>query len=208
MFKPARVNSMILKIKMKVTLYPLLCFLLVLVFASKVSAQVPPDTARLSFGVDAGLPSGDISSRYVAMLGFSVRFDFPISRHSYITGEGAYNTFYLGDGSTTTQQAILNDPLPLLQTAPFKLGYKYFLFGKFYVQGQVGTTLLVNKAALYATNGSPFTWSPGMGMVFVSKKHKSSFIDSGIRYEAVNSFYNDHDKYSYWAFHFSYGFML
>jgi len=193
---------------MKVTLYSLIGFLFFLMLASKVSAQVPPDTARISLGIDAGIPSGSITSRYVAMWGLSVRFDWPISRRSYITGEGAYNTFYLGNGSTTTQQAILNDPVPLLQTAPFKLGYKYFLFGKFYLQGQVGTTLAVNKGAIFATNGSPFTWSPGLGFVFVSKKHKGGFIDSGVRYEAVNSFYNDHDKYSYYAFHFAYGFIL
>jgi hypothetical protein len=193
---------------MKVTLYSLVCFLFFLTLSSKVSAQVPPDTARLSIGLDAGIPSGNITDQYVAMWGVSLRFDWPISRRSYITGEGGYNTFYLSNGSTTTQQAILNQPVPLLQTAPFKIGYKYFLFGKFYLQGQVGTTLLVNKGAEFATNGSPFTWSPGMGFVFKSKKHKRAFIDSGVRYEAVNSFYNDQNKYSYWAFHFSYGFML
>lgn len=193
---------------MKVTLYPLLCFVFFLMLASGAWAQVPPDTARLSIGADIGVPGGDITTRYSAVLGISLRLDIPISRRSYITGEAGYNTFYLGDGSVTTQQAILNDPVPLMYTAPLKLGYKYFLFGKFYLQGQAGTTFLVNKAANFATNGSPFTWSPGIGLVFMSKKHPKTFIDSGVRYEVTNSFYNDQDKFSYWAFHFSYGFRL
>jgi hypothetical protein len=90
---------------------------------------------------------------------------------------------------------------------PLKFGYKYFLMKNFYVQGEAGETMILNKAAVYATNSYAFTYSPGAGMLFKLKK-RHNYIDAGIRYEGVSSFYNDSDKYNFWALHISYAFNL
>ncbi|MDB5011058.1 MAG: hypothetical protein JWQ06_1847 [Mucilaginibacter sp.] len=192
---------------MKTTINNLICLLLFISLSLGATAQSIPDTTRIAIGIDAGLPAGNISSRYILSLGASVRLDFPISKRSYITGSVGYNNFFLANGATTTQQAILNVPMHSLQTVPLKLGYKYFLIKQFYVQGEAGETLLLNKAAQYATKDYAFTYSPQVGMLFKLKK-PHNYIDAGLRYEGVSSFYNDKDKYSFWAIHISYAFNL
>ena len=194
---------------MKAIFYKLICLVLFFSFFLAVSAQAQsvPDTMRLALGIDGGVPVGNISGRYVAMAGASIRFDYPIGKKSYVTASIGYNNFYLGNGSVTTQQAILNVPVPMLQTVPVKLGYKYFLIKGFYVQVEAGETLIANKFAEYATNSYAFTYSPQFGILF-KLKHPHNYIDVGVRYEGVSSFYNDNDKYNFWAAHVSYAFNL
>src|SRR5476651_2106866 len=189
---------------MKAIFDPLICVALFLSVSLNVLAQIPSDTSRLAIGIDGGVPVGSINTRYIASAGASIRFDYPISRRSYITASVGYNNFFLGNGATTTQQAILNVPVPTLQTMPLKLGYKYYLVNSFYVQGEMGETLILNKTAEYATNSYAFTYAPQIGILFKLKKHPGNFIDAGIRYEGVSSFYNDSDKYNFWAAHISY----
>jgi hypothetical protein len=192
---------------MKTTFIKLFFLLSFIVFSFGAMAQAVPDTMRLAIGFDAGYPVGSISTRYILSAGGSIRLDVPFSKRSYITASIGYNNFFLANGSTTTQQAILNVPVPTLQTMPIKIGYKYFLIKTFYVQGEVGETLLLNKAAEYATNSYAFTYSPQIGMIFKLKK-RHNYIDAGVRYEGVSSFYNDSDKYNFWAVHISYAFNL
>jgi len=191
---------------MKTTLNTLICLSIFVSLSLSAAAQAVPDTARIAVGLDAGYPAGSISSRYTASLGGSIRFDYPIAKKSYLTLSVGYNNFFLANGATTTQQAILNVPVPTLQTMPIKVGYKYFLIKTFYVQAELGSTLILNKAAEYATKSSAFTYSPQIGMLFNLKNH--NFIDAGLRYEGVSSFYNDNDKYNFWAVHISYAFKL
>jgi hypothetical protein len=193
--------------KMKIIFNTLLCFLLFVGFSLTASAQAVPDTARLAIGMDAGYPTASIQTRYLFSLGASVRFDYPISKRSYVTASIGFNNFYLGDGSVTTQQAILNVPVPMLQTMPLKIGYKYFLIKTFYVHGELGETLVLDKGQEYATKSYAFTYSPEIGMIF-KLKHPHNYIDAGLRYEGVSSFYNDTDKYNFWAIHISYAFNL
>src|SRR5579859_8150413 len=128
---------------MKTTLNALLGLLLCLLLSLGASAQSSsiPDTLRLAIGLDAGYPVASIATRYNVSAGASLRLDLPISRRSYVTASVGYNNFFLGSGATTTQQAILNVPVPTLQTMPLKIGYKYFLIKNFYVHGEAGETL-------------------------------------------------------------------
>ena len=192
---------------MKITFIKLFCLLVFVSSSLGAAAQYLPDTLRVAIGIDGGYPAGDIQGRYNAMLGASLRVDYPITKKSYITGGIGYNNFFLGADAVTSQQAILNVPVQMLRTMPIKIGYKYFLFSRFYVQGEVGETILLNKADVYAINSSTFTYSPQFGLIFKLKK-PNNYIDTGIRYEGVSSFYNDKDKYNFWALHLSYAFNL
>jgi len=187
---------------MKTKLNTLICLILFVSISLGAAAQAIPDTARLALGVDLGDPVGSIGGRYLFSFGGSIRFDRPVSRKAYVTLSVGYNDFLLANGATATQQAILNVPMPTL-----KVGYKYFLIKQFYVQGEMGATFVLNKAAEYATNTAPFTYSPQVGMIFKLKKPRT-YIDAGVRYEGVASFYNDSDKYNFWAVHISYAFNL
>jgi len=200
-------NTLILTQHMKITFIKLICLSLFISSSLSVSAQALPDTMRIAIGLDGGYPTGSIQGRYNAILGASLRVDIPFSKKSYITGGIGYNNYFLGKDATTTQQAILNVPVQMLRTMPIKIGYKYFLFPRFYVQGEVGETVLLNKAEVYATNSATFTYAPQFGIIFRLKK-PNNYIDTGLRYEGASSFYNDQDKYNFWAVHLSYAFNL
>jgi len=191
---------------MKIIFTALICLFTLVGFTSRSSAQAIPDTARLAFGVEGGDPAGSISGRYTFMIGASLRYDYPITKHSYITASVGYQDFSVGNGSLTTQQAILNKPIPTLQTMPLKIGYKLFLVKRLYVQVESGTTKLLNKKAEFAYFDYAFTYAPGFGFLFNTKG--KGYYDVGVRYEGVSSFYNDNDKYNFWALHFAYAFKL
>ena len=93
-----------------------------------------------------------------------------------------------------------------MRTIPLKIGIKYFLIKHFYALGEVGETLLANKKDVFAPNDNAFTYSPQIGMLFFLKKH--TYIDAGVRYEGVASFYNDKTSYNFWALHVAYAFNL
>ena len=169
------------------------------------SAQAVPDTMRISIGLNGGLPLY-ASNVYSHILGASLRIDYPITRKTYITGTAGYNTYFTASTASTAPNAILNVPTANMKTVPLKIGIKHFLIRHFYVLGEVGGTLLTNKTEVYATATSAFTYSPQVGMLFFLKKH--TYIDAGIRYEGVGSFYGDKEKYSFWGAHVSYAFNL
>jgi hypothetical protein len=191
---------------MKTIVNTLTCLILFVSLSFCARAQAVPDTARLAIGIEAGLPEGNINLRYTTSLGASARFDLPISKKSFLTASVGFNNFFLADASTTTQTAILNVPVQTLKTMPIKIGYKYFLAKHFYTQLEMGETLLLNQTAEYATKSYAFTYAPQIGMMFPLKNH--NFIDAGVRYEFVSSFYNDSDKYNFWGVHISYSFKL
>lgn len=190
---------------MKTYLHKLVALLFFVSLYLGASAQAVPDTMRVSIGLEGGLPLY-VSNVYSHILGASLRIDYPISRKTYITGTAGYNTYYVSSTASTTPNAILNVPFADMKTIPLKIGLKHFLIRHFYVLGEVGGTLLANKKEIYATGTSAFTYSPQIGMLFFLKKH--TYIDAGIRYEGVSTFYNDNEKYSFWAAHISYAFNL
>jgi len=191
---------------MKTIVNTLTCLILVVSLSFCAQAQAIPDTARLAVGLEAGLPEGNINLTYTMSFGASVRFDLPITKKSFLTASVGFNNFFLADAATTTQTAILNVPVQTLKTLPIKLGYKYYLGKRFYTQLEMGETLILNQTAEYATKSHAFTYAPQIGIMFPLRNH--NFIDAGVRYEFVSSFYNDSDKYNFWGVHISYSFKL
>ena len=192
---------------MKITLHKIIAVLLFTGSYMCVNAQAIPDTLRISIGVDAGMPNSDI---YSSVLGGSLRIDYPITRKLYVTATGGFNQMFISSkvfsSPTAFPQSIANVKFADLQTVPIKVGIKYFAIRHFYLLGEVGETLLLNKAQAFATYNSSLTFSPQMGMLFFLKKR--NYIDAGIRYESVKSFNNDNEKLDFWAAHIAFAFNL
>lgn len=164
-----------------------------------------PDTVRIGIGIEAGLPNGDFGKSYSSLIGGSLRVDVPITKKLYVTASAGYNIF-TASTNFVNPQSIFNVATPDFKTIPLKVGLKYFLIAGFYAQGEVGETLLANKKDVYALYGNAFTYAPQIGMVFPLKR--KMYIDGGIRYEGVSSFYNDNNKFSFWAAHVTFAFNL
>ncbi len=190
---------------MKTTFTKLIALILFVSFYFGASAQSVPDTTRISVGLEAGAPAY-VTNLYSHILGASLRIDYPIGRKTYITGTAGYNILFASSTASTAPSGILNVQNADMKTIPLKIGIKHFLIRHFYVLGELGGTLLTNKQAVYATSTSAFTYSPQIGMLFFLKKR--TYIDAGIRYEGVSSFYNDNEKYNFWGAHIAYAFNL
>jgi hypothetical protein len=175
------------------------------VFSTGVLAQPVPDTTRINIGLSAGLPIA-LDNMYTHNLGAFLQVDYPLTNTLYVTGSAGYNSLFTSPNFSTTPNGILNVKAANMQTVPLKIGLKLFLIRHFYVQGEVGQSLLLNKAAVYAPKSNAFTFSPNIGMLFFLKKR--TYIDAGIRYEAVSTFYNDKANYGFWAAHIAYAFNL
>ena len=188
---------------MKISLHKIVALLLFAGSYLGVNAQSIPDTLRISVGTEAGLPN---NSKYSAVLGGSLRIDYPITRKLYVTATGGFNQMFVSNAASTFPSGILNVKNAALQTVPIKAGIKYFAIRHFYLLGEVGETLLLNKAQAFATYNSSFTFSPQIGMLFFLKKR--TYIDAGIRYESVKSFNNDNEKLDFWAAHVAFAFNL
>ncbi len=190
---------------MKSLLNKLSAFIFFAVLSTGVLAQPVPDTTRINVGISAGLPIA-LNDMYTHNLGGYLQVDYPLSSTLYVTGSAGYNTLFASPKFSTTPNGILNVKAANMQTVPLKLGVKFFLIRHFYIAGEVGQTLLLNKAAVYAPKSNAFTFSPNIGMLFFLKNRK--YIDAGIRYEAVSTFYNDKANYGFWAAHIAYAFNL
>ena len=169
------------------------------------SAQSIPDTARINIGLSAGLPIA-LNNMYTYNAGAFLQLDYPLTKSIYVTGSAGYNNLFASSKFSTTPSGILNVKAADMQTVPLKLGIKLFLIRHFYVMGEVGQTILVNKTQVYGLKNNAFTYSPQIGMLFFLKNHQ--YIDAGIRYEALSSFYNDKANYGFWAAHVAYAFNL
>ncbi len=190
---------------MKAIFNTLAALVLFVSLSISASAQSIPDTVRLNIGLSAGLPIA-LGDMYTFNAGAYLQADYPLTKHLYVTGSAGYNTLFASSKFSTTPSGIMNVKAANMQTVPLKIGIKLFAIRHFYIAGEVGQTILLNRSAVYAPKSNAFTFSPGAGMLFFLKKH--NYIDAGIRYEAASTFYNDNANYGFWAAHVAYAFNL
>ena len=204
---------------MKITLRSLIYSLLFTIICLSAKSQTLPDTLRIGIGGEFAATTGIFGTKtnagngqtpvsaYSGGAGVSIRADYPIKEHLYVTANVGYTNYFKSSASGTSQQAIFGTTLPNLATIPLKLGLKIFIGNKFYFQGEGGETLIANKKDLYAVYGNAFTYSPQLGLLMPLKK-KHTYIDAGIRFESFQSFYHDNATNDFWAAHVTYTFNL
>ena len=176
---------------MNITLKKFLYLIAFIGFTLGAKAQnvAIPDTTRISLGVDFGRPGGAFGKAYTVGVGGSFQVDLPITEKLYVTGNAGYLSFFPNNSISTNPYAITNVKLANLNMVDAKLGLKYFLIRGFYIQGEIGESLLLNKTAIYALNSTGIMFAPQMGITF--KLPNRHYIDAGIRYEFLQSYYGD-----------------
>src|ERR1700759_2866605 len=118
---------------------------------SPASTTSSSNGVKFSIGVDAGLPTGNISNYYNWNLGGSVQADIPvIAKQLYVTVNAGYDNFFgknfgsVPDASSTTGSVDVKEPN--IQLLPVKAGLKFFPVGGFYIQGEAVAAFLLNKS--------------------------------------------------------------
>ncbi len=154
--------------------------------ANAQSSDKEKDTksgTTLGIGVEAALPTGDISSVYNFGIGGTLKAAFPVGNSGDVTLTSGYMNFSvkksIGSGSTGV--------------IPIKAGYRYRFDGGFYVEPQAGYGKFANKGAsggfLYAVNAG---FLAGNG------------FDVALRYESITN----HGSFSYVGLRVGYNFNL
>jgi len=170
--------------KKGLVLLAFICFTL----GAKAQYSAVPDTARLSIGIDGAATSGGFKDQYKAGLGVSVQYDLPLSEHLYVTGNAGYLNLF-ANNSSSNPNYIINVKSSNMGVAPVKVGLKLFIIRTFYIQGEAGEALLLNKNSVYALNSTAFTYDGQMGILF--RRKQKSYIEAGIKYSLQQSFFGD-----------------
>jgi len=163
------------------------------------SSTVSSNGVRFSIGVDAGLPTSNLSNAYNWSIGGSVQADIPVISQLAITINAGYNNFFGKDVAGTNLSA------PNIQLLPVKAGLKFFPVEHFYIQGEAGAAFALNKTDVNFNNSAAFIYAPQIGYQFPIG---GSIIDAGVRYEASTQFNsnNDNSKVNFVALRLAYGF--
>ncbi|MFI5160731.1 MAG: hypothetical protein ACHQHN_05605 [Sphingobacteriales bacterium] len=136
----------------------------------------------LSIGVDAGIPTGNLSNAYNWNLGGSVQADIPVIQHQlFVTVNAGYNNIFGKKNLDGTGLDATN-----IQLLPVKAGLKFFPVSNFYIQGEAGAAFSLNKSDLGFDNSAAFLYAPQIGYQFALGG--KSYIDAGIRYEGTTKF--------------------
>ena len=166
-----------------------------------VKGSTSTNDVRFSIGVDAGIPTGNLSNSYNWNLGGSVQADIPVASQLFVTVNAGYNNIFGKSNIAGTNLSATN-----IQLLPVKAGLKYFPVSNFYVQGEAGAGFALNKNDLGFNNTAAFIYAPQIGYQF--PLGGKSFLDAGVRYEGSTKFNSnvDDSKVNFVALRLAYGF--
>jgi hypothetical protein len=158
-------------------------------FGAKAQSTSTPTTKTttsngviLSIGVDAGIPTGDVSNGYNWNLGGSVQADIPVvSNQLYVTVNAGYNNIFGKNNIDGTGVDATN-----IQLLPVKAGLKFFPVEHFYIQGEAGAAFALNKSDVNFNKSAAFIYAPQIGYQF--PLGGSSYLDAGVRWESSANF--------------------
>jgi len=180
-------------------------------FALGAKAQTTPSASTksttsngviFSVGVDAGLPTGNLSNGYNWNIGGSVQADIPVVPQTlFVTVNAGYNSLQGKSNAYGTDLTATN-----IQLLPVKAGLKFFPVNHFYIQGEAGAAFALNKSDLGFDNSAAFIYAPQIGYQF--PVGGSSFIDAGVRYEGSTKFNSavDNSQVNFVALRLAYAF--
>lgn len=143
---------------------------------SQITDRGPKPGIRLGIGGELYAPVGKFYKKYDGGYGGYIQADIPvISNNLYLTVNTGIRGIYAKENSE-------GKPLtPDMTTIPVKVGLKYFPYNRFYVQGEVGTSILLNKSDFNDGKRFSLLFAPQVGyLVKLGEKHN---LDLGIRYE-------------------------
>lgn len=150
-------------------------FCLVFVLAGfSVYAQSESKKWSLGFGLEAGVPVGDIKDNYHFVTGLTIRF-------SYKAGPG-FLTFTSGVIGYDPKKVAGEQTKAALQI-PFKAGYKYIFVKHLFIMGELGYSnyryyFAGNNNNLVSSTTGGFTYAPSIGVNF-------GVFEAAVKYEAI-----------------------
>lgn len=156
----------------------------------------------LSVGVDAGIPTGNLSNSYDWNLGGSIQADIPVVQNQlFVTVNAGYNNIF---GKTNINGTAID--ATNIQLLPVKAGLKFYPVSHFYIQGEAGAAFSLNKSDLGFDNSAAFLYAPQIGYQF--PLGGKSYLDAGVRWEGTTKFNSaiDDSKVNFFGLRVAYAF--
>jgi hypothetical protein len=158
---------------MKKLMFIVLAIAIVFGASQKASAQKMKKKWSLGFGLEGGLPMGDMKDTYSFAGGITLRFSYHIGPGFATLTSGSLGWFPKSlDGGKDLKAGV---------QIPIKAGYKYIYKDHFYAMAELGYNSfkfygIDANGDLTSYNNSGFVFAPGIGVQFNS-------VELGIRYE-------------------------
>jgi hypothetical protein len=159
-----------------------------LCFATDVRAQTTPaGSLRMGIGLDAGIPTGNLTISSNFVLGGTIQLQYGISNSFAVTLTSGADHFFSKNNPAT------NMPYDSFGVIPIKAGVKEFFVPNIYLGIEAGVAI---EETDNGVGNKKFAYSPALG--YANKRW-----DVGIRYER----YPDKgDPYGFVALRIAYGF--
>jgi opacity protein-like surface antigen len=142
--------------------------------ASFAQSKSTSSGAKLSVGLDFGLPVGNFGNGYSIGFGGNGKAEIPVASAFNFTITAGYTSFYY-DKEVKDFFKSIGEPT-YQGFVPVKVGGKFFFSPNVYGEAEVGAAIATNNGG-----GTAFAYAPGLGLSYpVSDKHD---IDFGVRYE-------------------------
>ncbi|MEO8405193.1 MAG: transporter [Chitinophagaceae bacterium] len=153
----------------------LICGMLSIFCSSNASGQSLSKKFSFGFGLEAGLPTGDVKEAYNFTGGLTLRF-------AYHVGPG-FATLTTG-GIAFIPESLEGEDVKAGLLIPVKAGYKYIIKDHFFVMGEVGYGSFKqyysdDNGELASVSNGGFAYAPTIGVQF-------NALELGLRYESVS----------------------
>jgi hypothetical protein len=142
-------------------------------FSASAQDKKTTSGTSLSIGAEVGIPSGDLSNTSKLGLGGSAKVAIPVMTNGAVTISAGYISFSGKDFTVGT----VSSKYPAINLIPLKAGFRYGFEGGFYIEPQLGYTLMSVKGG---DNDGAFTYAPNIGYMI------NNMIDLSARYEAAS----------------------
>ncbi|BAV04053.1 hypothetical protein SAMN05421788_104209 [Filimonas lacunae] len=180
---------------MKFTIYSAALLAILFTSSSELSAQSIENGSqvkknntqkgiRLSTGIETYGPlNKNTRSLYEGGYGFYVQTELPVfhSDKFFLTGTYGYSVM------NTKEDATGKSLRPDMKRFTSKGGMKYFPLNNFYVQAEVGTSMLLNKSSFDNAKSMAFTFAPRVGYQLPLGGH--SGLDMSAKYDLTGTHY-------------------
>ncbi len=149
----------------------IILFSLISFCAITAMAQKETKNFSVGLGIEAGVPTGNISNAYTFAAGLTIRF-------SYHVGPGFVTLTTGGVGFAPKKVAGVSEKVGL--QIPVKAGYKYIIQHHFFVMGELG---YADFNTYYGSGGSVHNISTGSGLFAPAIGVQANAFEISLRYE-------------------------
>lgn len=174
----------------------LLTIVMVLLCAGVFAQGKSSSDAKLSVGLDFGLPVGSFADGTTIGFGGSGKAELPVSSDFNFTLTAGYISYYFEEPVKRSLKTFGYDTY--MGYIPVKAGGKYYFSRSVYSEVEVGARFSTNNSG-----GTAFIYAPGLGVSYPGGNKRD--IDFGIRYEGWSQ---DGDNIGQVAFRIAYKFGL